>query len=378
MSNNAVTICTENTECILVTSQEFESTEQDRTAICSSNIEKDKKKYDVDFEMENHRCCSFPMDNVSLQELDEGKTHSSSPSSTLSAIQVGKSWKFPANLMVLKFCVDYGKVFAVCHERHIHTGQPCISLYIHDVTSGNIHNVIPLFDHNIMVVDMCMVQLENRQCVAIGHTLRSTETSKDMDDWLVKFVNISGEENVNCGIVLGKTTFGPMCLFENKLLMYHSQHMCILILNTSKWPIERNEALFETGLEHDTGVVNMITCTGKTSHQRLVIIDYIRRYTTEVGVACFDIDGTKLWKVSQSDINTTFYPCADNKGHVFICHRCYGKVFFLKDNLYKKTLIHLSERIQLYCWSNTMDKMFIAHYTDTDILNMTCYDIIEQ
>ena len=47
--------------------------------------------------------------------------------------------------MVLKFCVHYGKVFAVCHERHIHTGQPCISLYIHDVTSGNIHNVIPLF-----------------------------------------------------------------------------------------------------------------------------------------------------------------------------------------------------------------------------------------
>ena len=73
MSNNAVTICTENTECILVTSQEFESTEQDRTAICSSNTEKDKKKYDVDFEMDNHRCCSFPMDNVSVQELDEGK-----------------------------------------------------------------------------------------------------------------------------------------------------------------------------------------------------------------------------------------------------------------------------------------------------------------
>ena len=102
------------------------------------------------------------------------------------------------------------------------------------------------------------------------------------------------------------------------------------MLNTSKWPIERNEALFETGLEHDIGVVNMITCTGKTSHQRLVIIDYIRRYTTEVGVACFDIDGTKLWKVSQSDINTTFYQCADNKGHVFICHCCYGKVFFSK------------------------------------------------
>ena len=46
--------------------------------------------------------------------------------------------------------------------------------------------------------------------------------------------------------------------------------MCIFILNTSKWPIEHNEAFFETGLEHDTGVVNMITCTGKTSHQRLV------------------------------------------------------------------------------------------------------------
>ena len=106
MSNNAVTICTENTECILVTSQEFESTEQDRTAICSSNTEKDKKKYDVDFEMDNHRCCSFPIDNVLVQELDEGKTHSSSPSSTLSAIQIGKSWKFLANLMVLKFCVD--------------------------------------------------------------------------------------------------------------------------------------------------------------------------------------------------------------------------------------------------------------------------------
>ena len=44
MSTNAVTICTENTEFILVTSQEFESTEQDRTAICSSNIEKKEQK----------------------------------------------------------------------------------------------------------------------------------------------------------------------------------------------------------------------------------------------------------------------------------------------------------------------------------------------
>ena len=70
--------------------------------------------------MDSHRCCSFPVDNMSLPELDEGKTHSSSPNSALSAIQVGESWKFPANLIVLKFCIDYGKVFAVCHERHKH------------------------------------------------------------------------------------------------------------------------------------------------------------------------------------------------------------------------------------------------------------------
>ena len=46
--------------------------------------------------------------------------------------------------------------------------------------------------------------------------------------------------------------------------------------------------------------------------------------------------------------------------------------------IYKRTLIYLSEKTQLYRWSNNMSKMFIAHYTDTDTLNMTCYDIIEQ
>ena len=81
-----------------MTNQEHESTEQDKTAVYNSNIKHNNKKPDIDFEMEKHKCCSLPMNKVFQQELNEGEDHSSAPNSTLAAIQIGKSWKFPANL----------------------------------------------------------------------------------------------------------------------------------------------------------------------------------------------------------------------------------------------------------------------------------------
>ena len=101
-----------------MTNQEHESTEQDKTAICNSNIKHNKKKPDIDFEMEKHKCFSLPMNKVFQQELNEGEDHSSAPNSTLAAIQIGKSWKFPANLTLVHFCVDFDKVFAMCHKIH--------------------------------------------------------------------------------------------------------------------------------------------------------------------------------------------------------------------------------------------------------------------
>ena len=42
-----------------MTNQEHGSTEQDKTAVCNSNIKHNKKKSDIDFEMEKHKCCSI-------------------------------------------------------------------------------------------------------------------------------------------------------------------------------------------------------------------------------------------------------------------------------------------------------------------------------
>ena len=52
-----------------------------------------KKKPDIDFEIEKHKCCSLPINKVFQQELNKGEDHSSAPNSTLAAIQIGKSWK---------------------------------------------------------------------------------------------------------------------------------------------------------------------------------------------------------------------------------------------------------------------------------------------
>ena len=144
-SNNTKTICTENTECILVTNQENESAGQNKTTVCNSNIKHNKKKPDIYFEMEIHKCCSLPIDKVFWQELNEGEDHSSAPNSILAAIQVGKSWKFPANLTLVHFCVDFDKVFAMCHKNYIPKEQKCISLYQFDATSGKLEKIIPLY-----------------------------------------------------------------------------------------------------------------------------------------------------------------------------------------------------------------------------------------
>ena len=85
------------------------------------------------------------MNKVFLQELDEEQTNSSPLNSTLSAIQVGKSWKFLANLALVYFCVDFDKVFAMCHKHYTPKEQKCISLYEFDATSGKLEKIMPLF-----------------------------------------------------------------------------------------------------------------------------------------------------------------------------------------------------------------------------------------
>ena len=190
-------------------------------------------------------------------------------------------------------------------------------------------------------------------------------------------MNIVGHEIYTIG--LEKCSLGPICSFENKLLLYHSQNTCILVFDTSIWPIECNETYFETGLGIDKDVLHIITCAGKALDQRLVIIDYIS--VDGIGLQCFDMNGTKLWNISQSDISTAYYPCADNKGHIFVCDFWSGKVFVVQDNLWLHILFDLSEEVDLYSWSSTANKMFIVHCTNKNgsqaVRSMPCYDIIE-
>ena len=145
---------------------------------------------------------------------------------------------------------------------------------------------------------MCIAKIQHNQYITIGHT-QVTENDNNVGYWYIKFVNIAGRKIYT----IEKCSLGPICSFENKLLLYHSQNTCILVFDTSKWPIECNKTYFETGLGIDKDVLHMITCPGEAPGQRLVIIDYIS--IDEIGLQCFDMTGIKLWNISQRDTSTT-------------------------------------------------------------------------
>ena len=148
----------------------------------------------------------------------------------------------------------------MCHKNYTPKEQKCISLYQFDATSGKLQKIIPLFYHNTVAVDMCIAKIKHCQCVTIGYTI-VTENDSNVRYWYIKFVNIAGHEIYTIG--LEKCSLGPICSFQNKLLLYHSQNMCLLVFDTSIWPIERNETYFETGLGIDKDVLHIITCPGK-------------------------------------------------------------------------------------------------------------------
>ena len=56
-------------------------------------------------------------------------------------------------------------------------------------------------------------------------------------------------------------------------------------------------------------------------------------------------------------------------------------MFLLQDNLRLHILFDLAGEVDLYSWSNTANKMFIAHCTDKvgsrAVRSMSCYDIVE-
>ena len=88
---------------------------------------------------------------------------------------------------------------------------------------------MPLFYHNTVVVDMCIAKIRHNQCITIGHT-QVTGNNSNVGYWYIKFLNIAGCEIYTIG--LKKCSLGPICSFENKLLLYHSQNTCILVFDT--------------------------------------------------------------------------------------------------------------------------------------------------
>ena len=155
----------------------------------------------------------------------------------LSAIQSGNTCIVPKHLKILNFCSDHNKIFAVCQAKNIpgHS-KKVFSLYIFDLTSGLLEKVIPLWDNDLNLTDMCMAKLEHSICVALGYVANASSLP---EHWYIRFINFSGGGNYT--LALDILTKGPMCSFDNKLLCYHSECQSIMIFDTSKWPIVRNE-----------------------------------------------------------------------------------------------------------------------------------------
>ena len=110
------------------------------------------------------------------------------------------------------------------------------SLYIFDLTSGLLEKVIPLWDNDLNLTDMCMAKLEHSICVALGYVANASSLP---EQWYIHFINFSGGGNYT--LALDISTKDPMCSFDNKLLCYHSECQSIIIFDMSKWPIVHNE-----------------------------------------------------------------------------------------------------------------------------------------
>ena len=313
---------------------------------------------------------SPPADQMSKQS-HKSTVHSSEYRKVL-AIQNGASCMLPKHLKIMSICAYYNKLFTVCNTKKIPPNVKKevkdICLHIFDLTSGFMEKIIPLWDlADVNFIDMCMTKIECWECLALGYVPTTHSVH-----WFIRFMNFEGGPYYT--FALEKSSVGSFCSFDNKLLQYHPEYQTILVYDTSKWPIERNERYFDTGLDESIMVLNLITCLGKEPNQRLVILDYW--HGKGRGTLCLDINGNKLWEIKEPYVMR--YPCGDNRGHVFLLDHTCQTIFVRKDKLSTEVLLKIPAGIEEYVWSDTMNKMVVLHYNKEDSLAVSCYDIIEQ
>ena len=324
---------------------------------------------DRETQLNNCKMSSPPPNNMSNQL--QNTTFLSSENRKLSAIQSGNSCLVPKDLKILNFCADHNKIFAVCYTKKIpgHSKKK-FALHIFDLTSGLLEKIMPLWDDNLNLIDMCMTKIEHWQCLALSYVANECTLP---EHWYICFINFAGGPYYTLAFDIA--TMGPMCAFDNKLLCYHSECQSIVVFDTTKWPIESNERYFDIGLDEPINVLGLMTCLGKEPNQRLVFVDYLHEKGR--GTLCFDVSGLKLWRIN--DEFAMQYPCGDNRGNIFLLDYTFQMIFMRKDESSVELLLKIPAGIDKYVWSDTMSKMVVLHYNEErDFMLVSCYDIVEE
>lgn len=328
-------------------------------------------KSDTETELNNGKTCSPLVHRVSNQSQKTTICHFENRK--LSAVQSGKSCSLPKDLKIIHFCVDYNKMFAVCHTKKIPGSPKNISLYVLDLPSGTLQ-LVRSFNDDIQFVDMCMTKLEHWKCIAFGYTENVPALA---DFWFIRFIKLGGGDKCR-RLLLERSCLGPMCSFHNTLLIYDPESHDILVFDTSKWPITENDRCIDIGLDFDLLVTNLTTCSGKEPSERLIMIEYLAEKGH--GILCFNLKGNKLWEISpSSDPYPMHYPRGDNTGHIFLIDHSSQAILVRNSELTPEVLLKLPAGIDNYSWSNTMNKLVVLHYNKRrDSLLVSCYDIVEQ
>ena len=286
-------------------------------------------KTDKGTKLNNGKTSSPFVDKVSNQS--KKRTVCPSEKRKLSVVKNGKH-SLPKDLKSIHFCVDYKKIFAVCHTKKTAGNPKTISLYVFDLTSGKLQLVRSLFDNDIQFVDMCMSKIEHWKCIAFAYTENLPSLA---EYWFILFIKLGEDKCYK--LALERSSLGS---FDNTLLSYDPEDCYILVFNTRKWPIEANDQCFDIGLDFDIVVTDLITCSGIEPSERLVMVEYLA--VKGHGILCLDLKENKLWEISpSSDPYPMHYPRGDNKGHIFLIDYSSQAILVRKGELTPEVLLKL-------------------------------------
>ena len=315
----------------------------------------------------------------------------------LSAIQNGHSSLLPKDLKILHFCVYNNKMLAVSHTEKTPGKRETFCFHVFDLTSGILQLNSPIFDpifnRDVEFLDMCILNVEDWEGMAFAYTDNEPSLA---EYYLIHFLRLEGEFKCYT-LAFERSSWGPICSFDNTFLTYHSEWHQILMFDTSKWPPKEKKPSIDIELEFEIVVNDLITCSGKEPNKRVVMVEYLN--DKGHGILCLDLKGDKLWEIPPpsggvlhfdleeeklweehpSDACPMHHPRGDNKGHIFVIDHSCQTILVKNDESNPEVLLKLSGIIVNYHWSNIMNKLVVVHYNKKrDLLLVSCYDIVEK